>query len=730
MSTPLGALLESTPVRSGESLASLLERLSQLNFYAPSNFLVELALTEAHNPRLYKDNLDFPSRIDTYENLVSLTRLDVGTLYNATPHRFAQILTSPPNTLESLKLPGGNFVPLASRSYFHRQIRPLFAGQFCPSCLQESAYHRLVWMPVAVSVCLQHKCLLMNHCISCNEELSVSDIVKTQCNKCHADLTEFKSFSVLGDELGLFSQSIIQSWFLHYASPDPVASLLPEQPPVIQYRIIEGLQTAAKMWRGGVEWPYLHRLTTEQHDFLPRDSRATQSLTPYKSYRLYTTAFRGIINWPEGFYEFLDAYRYYRYKDISKYGLGCLYTQWLRKYWLYPEFDFVQEAFEEYLGDKYCPSRSAMRLFAHQYDIELTSRFACVNISEAAILLETSSDMVELLLRNRLLSLYVSSNENGDKLLRSEVLDLRHRWNKVITLEETAILLGVTEQMVIGLVKIGLLSTEQSPAEGFLQWAFKRSRVMECLENMSKHVEVCSTNVTNERNLYLSLAEASRLPNVIGMNAISMLLSVAEGRLRAYHPANQSLQLKSLLFATSDIQACREARKEENCWIGSEEVTILFGVKDGILARWVKVGLICPVAVREDIQYFDQSTINRFIMNYISLEEVAKMIGEEKLTLQRWARANLFSDICVSGPSIDGNHTYLFNKERLISWRNERVTFAEAVQLLGGNEAAIHRWYGEGKITPLKNMSNNKQSWFLKQQLLDLKGEETALFNT
>src|SRR5712692_1418517 len=171
MASSLQALLARTPILTGESLASLLIRLTNLNYYEDPIFLQELVLLDKiDHPRHRKDKLEFPSFPETYQGLSALSQINAFTLYSATLHRFTHILTSPPETIQSFQLPDHTSVPFLPQSFISRQIRPLSAGQFCPSCLQESAYHRLIWMPIAVSVCLRHKCLLINHCLECNEE--------------------------------------------------------------------------------------------------------------------------------------------------------------------------------------------------------------------------------------------------------------------------------------------------------------------------------------------------------------------------------------------------------------------------------------------------------------------------------------------------------------------------------------------------------------------------------
>lgn len=730
MSTSSKALLKRVPLLPDESLVSLLTRLTHLNFYPSPSLLIGHIVDEINEPKLHNDRLDFPVRPETYEKLSSLTLLDSIALYKATPHHFAQVLASPPDSVQSLELTDGSIVPYFPPTYLPDQIRPLFAGQFCPACLKEGAYHRLTWMPTAVSACLRHKCLLIDRCYVCHEEVSISAIVGTHCKKCKADLTKAKIFSVENDQIGILSQQIIQSWLMQNATPLSATSLLPGQPPAILYRVIEGLQSSVKALET-LKWPYLHRIDSKPHTFIPWNRRVNHTLSPFESYLLYTTAFKVLMNWPDGFFEFLHAYQYEKLGSHSWNGslystFNHLYTHWLRKNWLYPEFNFVQNAFKHYFTGNYWIKSPEKKLALCNNDDELTDQITYVPLSEASYFLETTINMIELLLRNELLTIF--HRVNDDKYVSMvEVLKLRRKWHDPVRLDETAELLGVTKQLVIKLVKIGLLSAELMSVDGSPQWAFKKSAVLECLESISRHVQDSSLLEADGKIGYLNLSEALKKLSSVDMDVGCLLAEVTKGKLYAYHPLEQRFQLTSLLFKFTDIHAYQDLRKPKGNWLSREEVIALLRVKNVTFARWMTAGRITPVTNRGQSQFFDPSSVEKFNADYISIEEASRIVGVESHWVKRWARANWFSDICVSGPGIDGHDVYLFEKERLVQWRNERLTCEEAEKVLGVSSTLFQRWFDEKRVRHLEKMSNTHY-WFSKQEILKLKDDPRNSF--
>ncbi len=716
MSIQQPLLLGRTSLQPGESLPSLVIRLDLLNYEDSPGILPRIIREGIGGQPFLRDQVMFPRRAKMFQRLASFTAIDISKIYANSNHHFAEVLTPPEQTVELEEITGDPPTPLLAHSLAAKQLRPAHAGQFCPACLKETAYHRLVWMPLAVSACLKHRCLLMNRCQRCSRAVSIQDIVQTQCGRCGDHLAETELIP-LEDDAGLLFQHVLQTWFMENITPDG-PQLFPQKSPRVLYRVVDGLQWAMRMLEWP-EWPYLHHIDTGP----PLGQIKGQgTLAPTANYYLYTTASRGIMNWPEGFYQFLDAYKseMHRGRPLNggpKADLGNLYTQWLQDYWQHPAFEFVHKAFERYFIATYSLSSAVARTNLCQGNLGITEQLSGVSIAEAARLLGVTPKMIDILLRTGRLTLQLSRLTGKQKnrfVNRAEVLALRGRWNEFVNRTEAAEWLGITEHMVTDLVKVSLLVAEHNPEEGYSRRIFSKSALVDCMEKVLNRVENCSSQMTGENASLLDLAGAARLLFVVGLNAASILSYVAEGRLRSYLSADRDLKLTSLLFDRSDIQQCIESIKSENGWISRKELTKLLKVKDVTLTRWVKVGLISLGTVCGSAQYFNREAVEKFIADHITTEEAVEILGIGKLTIQKWARQGRFSEVCVSGPNIDGYHVYLFNKARLIQWRKERLPFGEAARLLGVSKATLHRWVTEGKVEAIDDMGG-KQRWFSRQ---------------
>lgn len=711
-------LLGNPPLLEGESLASFLTRVGKDNFYQPPSILTELILEGIGDEADRKDRTDLPRQAAVFERIWRLTQVACLQLYEASAHHFALVLTPPGSEISTLKLPGNHLVPLLPQGTTQKLIRSTSACQYCPVCVQQHPYHRLIWHLVATSVCLEHKCLLTNTCYNCNEKVRVQDIVNSCCSRCGVDLAKAPCILIESDELGLLSQQVLQGWLLNIPMSLPSADYLPPHPPRVLFYLVEGLRfTVQRLASSG--WPYLH--TLPQHDTLAMPFKTdSHTLTPYQSFCVYTTAMKGIFQWPKGFRKFLDAQQSHGSKDARvgnvKGDLGSLYTHWFQRRWQHPSFDFVQDTFNLYIAEHYGISLSILHSDRFRRNPGLLRGFSYVSINYAAELAGVTPSTIQRLIDSGQLE---TTKEVPTMVRQTDVLKLRDAWNFYMGLEEATQVLGVSEDVILDMVDIGLISPEQSPNTGFLSWKFSEKELCLLLDKMRKHAKTYSEFGTANVPT-VSLASAARMLTKVGLNAASIIAHVADGKVLAYRQSNEQFSCRDLVFEHKDINAYVKAILAEKGWMSRKDVTRYLKIKDGTLVKWVKAGLLVPNVIHANTQYYDRVTVEKFAADHVTSEGAAELIGVGMLTVQKWVRQGRLQ--AVSGPGIDEHHDYLFNKTYLLRWRDGRLSFGQAMDLLGVSAATLHRWVYEGKILPLDDMGG-KQRWFSREVVLGLRLE-------
>jgi hypothetical protein len=320
-----------------ESWWSYLHRLAAANGYEPFSLL-----TKVYTLRLaelgVRDNLMRPKRAETFVVLATLTRLTPHELALVSEHAFAQapIWAYPMETV-NLDFGDGMSLPLLSSLLRYRHILSPDAAQFCPTCLREAAYHRRAWMLADVSACLRHQRLLHNGCPHCQTWVNVANIVRCQCGKCGANLTDVVREKLLTAQ-GLSAQRILRAWWgleAPTAESDPVPLLA--QPPHVLYSLFKMLF----------------------HALEPRVSKHTP---PAERYRGHTAAVSALTDWPRGFCAFLRArleddvrgysYRHgYDFRNSVYLDRQAALNFWLTVFQDHPQLKFVQTTVERFLEE-------------------------------------------------------------------------------------------------------------------------------------------------------------------------------------------------------------------------------------------------------------------------------------------------------------------------------------------------------------------------------------------
>lgn len=691
-------LLCRSPLLPGESLPSLLLRLSEENKYFSPRTVERICIERLTS----QDTMARPSRSETYDLLANLVRIDPNDLFSATVHRFASLVTPPTSKPKTIRLSSGKVVPLLRDSIAREHIVPEADVRYCPLCLKESPYHRVSWMVLAAPVCLRHHCLLQHQCPTCGKALSVRHLLGLVCPSCNGALTDVAPVDISADKFGLLCQSAIQSWMAAQET-HPVADMraLSVYPAATLFRLLDGLRRAIM----GIEshWDYLYA-SPNLTDCAVLPCTSKRQLTPTRTYLLYTTAFKGLMDWPQGFRDFLDAYSLRNRETAVGRVLedfGRVYT-WLERYWRPPAFDFVQQAFHEYLLEKDVLTPSMIHLQRAQPGLLSFSEFSTITEAEAARLLNTTARTIQRLVKQGVLKPY-KQRENQDptqtlKLLkRSDVVELRQKWHEAITLERAVQLLGVSKDVILQLVHAKLLNAVRGRSvDGSLNWKLSHQSIAVLIDDL-RHKVV--ETVPDEAPNFVSLVEATQMLSGYGYNMVSI---IGHLRNRELHGAwvGKHERLDQLRVSRKDIQDLAEAIRKKQSMIPRARAAKILGVKGTTVSKWAERGLIVPIETKGTITYFDRDAVEEFRRDHLFGPEAANILVVGELVVQKWARSGRLHP--VSGPCVDGLHRYLFRRQDVERLRPEhRMTAPEMARQLGVSRRQIYTWIEKGRISPV-----------------------------
>ncbi|MCX6077946.1 MAG: TniQ family protein [Chloroflexi bacterium] len=642
--TPLRHLLRLSPLQPGESLPSLLARLTILNCYDSPLILQQLVRAE------WPDRPDCPSRTATFQRLEELTRIDASELYAASDH--AIVSTHPPFGLFSWK-------PSDLSKGAPYWISPPEFGSvcfsqtshFCPYCLGEGAYHRLAWRAVPMQVCLVHDRLLADACPHCNSPISIRDIILRLCPSCRFDLRQVTTLSIENEIWEHTAQETLWGWLTDQSTADYNNLGWPNYPPPILCYLAEGLAKAMLVFSERFP-PNLYAPTVP---LKVKNSRiALIHLRPIEIFWAYTSALRWMVDWPDGFCEFLD--RCAPQPDSSLEGeLGFFYSAWICNRWNNEPFRFIRDAFAAF--------RTARMQFTRaesKQDAPIGPAFAYANLKETAQILQISKNVVKRLAQIGLIQ-KVDCSFDG-YFLRKDVRAMKNCWNQLLSLGETAEWVGVSSEIVLSLAKEKTLKAEpNSMQNGKASIFFGRNTVARLLEKIN--LRIINFDFLEEM---IPLTEAAQQLACVHLSEVHLIKRVLSDRLHAWHAASQQDDwgIGGISFLQKDIDAIFSEIARSRNWLSDDIVSNSIGIDPDVFLTWVERGIIKPIIVYNKINYFKTREFEDFSAKYIFDYEARKLLDINWKRLLGYIRRGKLKP--VAGPGLDDSPSYLLLRNQVL----------------------------------------------------------------
>jgi hypothetical protein len=551
-------LLRRTQLLPGESLVSLLERLTQLNYYPSPCTLSRICRQHLEAPA-NQDDLARPNWVETFLQLADLTLISPEELYAASDHHFAPVLAPPQQPPVEIPWIGSTSKAMLTPNLVRECLRSASTAQYCPRCLKTAAYHRLSWTPASAAICLEHHCLLVHRCPQCQKRISIQEIVRRRCRVCQADLGAAEPISVEGNELGIQSQQLVQSCFAGAEVTElPGMGSLPSRYPAVLYRILENLSRRLLMcWK---DWPALPAPLDGLADHIAAPIHKLQTLTPEGIFYLQKAAFTCVTNWPDGLFLFLDAYsgNYSPTQTPANRAnrLRLFRHDWFQPAWSNPGIEFVQQGFVNYLLARNVPlSGSLVEQFKKvAWFAEQTGLWS---EEQVALALDLSDQELHRFLSHRSLNpcLLPRPQTRVPLFERDKVLTLKQKWALGWSVSDAGSWLGLYDWDVLELAKRGVLAVVDRPDGDEAHWLLSRQSVETFFERVAIQLELFQ----GDRHNLACLDGTACITASLGVNRVALLLGVADGFLPALKrkPQIQSLGriyfLKSLVYSLPDL---------------------------------------------------------------------------------------------------------------------------------------------------------------------------------
>jgi DNA-binding transcriptional MerR regulator len=403
---------------------------------------------------------------------------------------------------------------------------------------------------------------------------------------------------------------------------------------------------------------------------------------------------------------------------------GVFYEKWLYKRLARPAFAFLHQAFEAYLGNHYTEGEVTKRLQPFKgRPVEQLQERPYLTKGQTKATLGIGEDVLQALLaQGRLRCLMKPIGRAGKRTMflieRGSVEAVQREWAELLPLDTVAqSYLGVTKGVLLMLEQARLLVPARGPfVDGY---KFRLYRAVDVdrfiVQFLDRAVKVAGPSP--------ELLPLSRAACVMGIALVTVLGSVLEGALTLFDLNSAQPLLRRLALSPDGIQSYldeRERRRREDLGLLTvREAATLLSVSNEVLQRWIRQGLLSceqdTAQARKPRLLIRREALDIFCRTYLFTEEVAQCLGIASGTVHKYVRKGIISP--VAGRRIgDGSNRLLFlRKEIEALLPAEGLTVRESAQVLGVRPARVYALLKSGRLTGIAGLPGTSASMRIRR---------------
>jgi hypothetical protein len=700
--------LKRTDPLPGESLVSLVHRLTCLNRYEDESWIIRLI--EPERTRIQRFDLNVHTSPSQMAALSAKTRSSYLSIYDMTSHPFAPQFLSEQDIERDGE--GNAFIRDPRRARYVHVSRV----KFCPVCLEQGGYHRIYWDPVYVTACLKHGIVLNDRCSSCGTPVTALEVSRGY-HRCGCDLAKEKTIGTAENESQRYIQAVLGIEPAAPAEKDPALLLAPR----LFFQLLDATVPALFM-RGRPRpdelGPWVHNWRN-----LPNGQRHV----------LLSHAFRIFLHWPRNFFDLLS-----RHRDSGGArgfaGLTGPYRPLGRMFDAIGEsdFDFIRTDFQQFAEGDHRVVRKNSRFFDR---LAPTRRW--VHLTEAARMLGTSRPFAATLCTsNRLPHV---CKEGRAYVETKGIVDLLRRWETSLPIEQVAGRLGVSRRDVLELVNAGFLTAEEMTAK-------TRCMRIEGVTQLEQRFLTGREERVKDGEPLMAIRGAAEFLR-LGSRPLTKLLSLVDaGVLDPYRDPSRT-GLDGLLFTKSDLDRChidpsRPGRAQvknpevlwdraipkggnDQIWVSLGRIGRLLGVNPETVRRLHALQLLPIVRARSGVikEMVNLRAYGEFRQSYVFTDEAAGILKVTRKELYRSIAAGRIGTVINVGR---GEHPrFLLRRTEVANFsRANHMSIAQAASVLGVPEELVRSMVIEGKLTRIKSRRRGSDGALLmKTDVEELKGK-------
>lgn len=593
------------PPLPGESLNSLIRRTSEVMGYESIGRVVTLL---AARGRLTAHLNDLASG-QAYNYLAALVYQPVERLFSLTVHHYASSLVLVPRD--------GAIAGVCDSKTILRYFSS--SGPVCPVCLgqDEIPYERLLWSFRPIPVCVEHGCIFVCRCPSCQRPLRWDRPDVSRC-RCGQRLGEIEPLTV--SPHGLQLARVLNEVLLKEVRP------LPE------------MSVPACFW-----WAERMAVSImKTPNWLAEvSSRVGLQANHHGNSIAWMAAAEILTDWPRGLEAFLDVFQQVDKHKTTSTGVGRWFGTLLRHAARLEELGYAAPAvaLRRYLIEHYAGGHLSGKvcLFQRPKDRAALRQRVWITQSTAAKTLGLRHGAVATLVKQQILKGHLhSAGQQGRSVglvSRKSIETLQQELRDALSVKTTAKRLGIGRHGVLDLIHGGTLQGAVRTAQG---WKIPCACVTE-LEDFCERLPAGRPASLR----WLSLRQATRIFGPTGLT-LALLIDFVRTKRFAARLADPGKRLNGIVVSPTDITAqlpeIRSRRDQSRGYPVHHLGKALFPgrpIKSSVVAKWIDAGLL-KARKSGRARLVSVEEVDQFRSRYCLAEEACRLLNIARSTLSRW----------------------------------------------------------------------------------------------
>jgi hypothetical protein len=488
--------------------------------------------------------------------------------------------------------------------------------RYCPLCIEKYLYHKWIWQIPFIAMCTEHRILLNEKCPTCHRRLNISEVLKNECTKCGNNINKVSSEWFDESSIEYKSQLLIQNSIDNEGDKSSFNSLNFAQ----LNQVIE------------MSVSLLNDLTS----FVGDDTKLSFKLTREKKSdeissinNLMANVYWMFQNYPFNLFEVLDSF-FSKIKPNERKRRFRKFIDQAKK----ENYKFLEEGTKEYLTLALIEGKVSKSIIYNYVKLGIKHPNLFLDIKDIVEEFSITAFEIKNLIANGLI---VPLKGDFEKIVvyfipnKQEIWRCLNERENLITLKESASILGVSVKFINSLISDGFLKKVTTPL--IAGDCVKQDDVGNFIKKIKKKkVECLPEDAKNLHHLILQAVTNQRTRK-------ELFIQIINGDIQFIH-TNDSPTLFELWADINNQEKINRKWVERKEVFSLEESAAILHVVPKTLKKMVEQKLIFPTKVdclNTNANFmFHILTIKSYKETYMTISQASQCFDISEREIRKW----------------------------------------------------------------------------------------------